>query len=283
MGEKAEATFRNLKKNLEAQRAKRDEYNLKVKEFSEAMRMLKERRDAVNAEVAKLKQERNAKQEETRLLGVRAKELRDKLKKMMVSGHSANEMKALLSKLEFDYETKPTSFQDEKKQVGRIEQTKREIGSQQAYEAEIGGMRDLERKINNLRSEAQIVHDKMLVLVKQGEKVHEEVGANQKQLSEAKAKADEAHGKFIEFANKLKELKAELKGEAEMELRKLVNTQLALEKEREGAVRVEAERLEKEIKTKRKFNIRELQILQHVGKDAAFIKRASEPEKEDSA
>ncbi len=273
MGQNAGKVFASLRRSLDVQRKKRDDYNLKVKELSGSIRLLREQQDSLNAEVRKLKELRNSKQEEVKPISVRANALRSKIEKAGEGKMSLLQLKSLVEKLEFDYETKPMSFQNEKKAVQKIEKTKRALEKRERLETEFRNVRDIERKIKALKGEAQVAHEKMIGLVKQSEKVHQEMTGYRKQLKNLRGTADESHKQVIELSTRLKEMRKELAGKKDAELKRLFKTKAKLEREREGALRRKAEKIEAEFKTRKRFNIRELQILQHVGKDTPFIKR----------
>jgi len=166
-------------------RSERDSANAQVKALAEEVRKLKDLRDEANKKVAEFKRQRDAKHEET-------KKAITELKKFQLQQGISDEaptrggrrqqrpasserLKSLLDKMEFDYQTKPMPFAEEKKFVKAIEELRKSMKAASNAEMKLGALLALQKAMMRTRRESDEIHRQVVAQAKVSQDAHEKI------------------------------------------------------------------------------------------------------------
>lgn len=263
-------------------RNERDSANAQVKALAEEIRKLKDLRDEANKKVAELKKLRDAKHEETKRAVAELKKLQPPEtetggKAVPRLGRSAR-LKALLDRMEFDYQTKPMPFAEEKKFVKAIEELRKSMKAASAAEMKFGALAALEKAMMRTRRESDELHIQVVIQAKVSQDAHEKIIKKQAEIDRLRIVADGKHNKFLELKTTALVLSGkendERRARAEVfQKRRSEDRQRFRSEIEKVAAQVEkkVEEVAKDDKKKRKkFDMRDLQLLSETGKKVPF-------------
>jgi uncharacterized coiled-coil DUF342 family protein len=210
---------------MEDLKGKRDELNSRVRELNEEKKRLieeikklvpsikedKELRNKANEEVKSLKQKRIDSFEEIKKLKKELEEIIKILEHFQDAGSSYIGLKEELKEIEWDYQTGVYSIKKEKELVKYMDELEREIAKSEILHGKKRTLIAIQRKLRELYTEANIYHgllinrakdsekhhDTMMKNIKEIEKMDEKVEGLDRQVREARQKADEYHKELI--------------------------------------------------------------------------------------
>jgi uncharacterized coiled-coil DUF342 family protein len=242
---------------------KRDELNSQVRQSIDELKLLKEERERVNAEVASLKDKRNAKSEEAKELLEEAKRLRESLKGIEPPKGSSETISKLIEKLDFTYQTKPMPFEQEKQLVKKIAELRGVLRTRFFFENMSSKFADTSGKTEALFQESHKFHDAVMDKSKESEKLHGLVLAKAKEVSDLRRRADSAHAQVVQLSCDLSDARSEV-----AQTQKTEDTNKLIEQEK--SLHEKAKKLKQEMTGKKTFNLRDLQVLGAAGEDFDF-------------
>lgn len=266
-------------------RNERDSANAEAKALAEEIRKLKALRDEANKKVADFKRLRDAKHEETKNAITELKKFQlqqgvDEVPRRGGGGRrtSSARLKALLDRMEFDYQTKPMPFHEEKKFVKEIEALRKSMKAASVAEMKFGALSALEKAMMRTRRESDELHMQVVMQAKASQDAHEKIVKKQAEIDRLRAAADGKHEKFLELkttalvlhgkVNDERRAHAEVFQKRRSEDRQRFRSEI--EKAAE-AVEKKVEQVSKDDKKKRKkFDMRDLQLLSETGKKVPF-------------
>ncbi len=265
-------------------RNERDSANAEVKALAEEVRKLKSMRDEANKKVAELKKLRDAKHDETKKAITELKKFQlqqgigDEAPKGRRPATSSARLKALLDRMEFDYQTKPMPFQEEKKFVKAIEELRKSMKAASVAEMKFGALAALEKAMMRTRRESDDIHRQVVAEAKVSQDAHEKIIKKQAEIDRLRIVADGKHNKFLELKttalvlsgkeNEERRARAEVFQKRQVEAKQRFRSEI--EKAAE-AVEKKVEQVTKDDKKKRKkFDMRDLQLLSETGKKIPF-------------
>ncbi len=269
-------------------RNERDSANAEAKALAEEIRKLKALRDEANKKVAEFKRQRDAKHEETKnaITELKKFQLQQGVDEVPRRGGgrgggrrtSSARLKALLDRMEFDYQTKPMPFHEEKKFVKEIEALRKSMKAASVAEMKFGALSALEKAMMRTRRESDELHMQVVIQAKASQDAHEKIIKKQAEIDRLRAAADGKHEKFLELKTTALVLHGkvteERRGRSEVfQKRRVEERQRARSEIDKVAAEIE-KKVEEESKDKKKkrkkFDMRDLQLLSETGKKIPF-------------
>lgn len=265
-----EKQFRDTRHSIERAVEERDACNSRARELIEVVKELRVKRTEINQKVSEAKKKRDANHSEARKLVEKIKKLKGGMKEIGTFRDSSESIQNIIEKLEFEQQTKAMSLEDEKAVVNKIEGLKKGLVVRKAVEAKYSEIDGLEKKIGELRAEAHNLHEQLLKDVEESEKIHQSIAARSLEIDGFRKKGNEAHQNLLKLRENLTNVREKLvearKKDMERKARELAEQ--AAEKDKKAKER--AEKVSKELKGKKKFNIRDLQVLDQAGEKMPF-------------
>jgi uncharacterized coiled-coil DUF342 family protein len=266
-----EADPRALFNLLVTEKRKRDDLNSRVREAIADLRLLKEERDKVNAEVAEMKEARNSSRQQGRELLKQAKQLRDALKGFEVPKGRSDSLGKLIEELDFKYQTKPMPFDDEKKLVKKIEELRKLFRAKRFVEKKRENIKGISHNVEDLFSTSDELHQSILDKARKSEELHKAFIEKIHEIDGLRAKSNEAHALVIKYSREL----GDARSEAEEERSQRRAEEMI---EREKLLKARAEKVKATLTGKKSFNLRDLQVLGAAGEDFSFEKAGKDEE-----
>lgn len=270
-------------------RSERDSANAQVKALAEEIRKLKDLRDEANKKVAEFKRQRDAKHEETKNAITELKKFQ--LQQGMVDeaptrggvrrqrpATSSARLKALLDRMEFDYQTKPMPFHEEKKFVKEIEALRKSMKAASAAEMKFGALAALEKAMMRTRRESDELHMQVVIQAKASQDAHEKIIKKQAEIDKLRLAADGKHEKFLELKTTALVLHGKVNEERRARAEVFQKRQVEAKQRFRSEIEKVASEVEKKVvkestdekKKRKKFDMRDLQLLSETGKKIPF-------------
>lgn len=271
-------------------RSERDSANAQVKALAEEIRKLKDLRDEANKKVAEFKRQRDAKHEETKNAITELKKFQ--LQQGMVDeaptrggggrrqrpATSSARLKALLDRMEFDYQTKPMPFHEEKKFVKEIEALRKSMKAASAAEMKFGALAALEKAMMRTRRESDELHMQVVIQAKASQDAHEKIIKKQAEIDKLRLAADGKHEKFLELKTTALVLHGKVNDERRARAEVFQKRQVEAKQRFRSEIEKVAAEVEKKVvkestdekKKRKKFDMRDLQLLSETGKKIPF-------------
>ncbi len=204
--EKRENTSSELEKYLE----QRSKFNDEFKKKKDIVKELKEKRDALNKKVHELKDLRDTKREEALEKRQEIKELQNELCQIKANpkGRSAD-TRAELERLEWEIQTTPMTKDQERGIIERIANLEAKLKLQSKIESARIRQMKLREAIYELDQVAESAHQELIRLVDESEVYHNKMMNHVDGSNDFKTKADEAHNKFVETKETLRNIQKE--------------------------------------------------------------------------
>ncbi|MBI5389262.1 hypothetical protein HZB01_02680 [Candidatus Woesearchaeota archaeon] len=253
--EKYRETLSTLAADAKQSRQSRDQFTQEVK-------VLKEKRSELNAQIAQKIVE----------LKQRDQEKRDLEKKYNIRGNPGK-LKEDIEKLEFKIETEPMSFEKEKGVMVKIKELKARYKETEELNTFYDRLYHLSREVSALRQKSDSVHKKIQSLAKESQSKHEVSLELRKEL-DAKAKQEQdAFSKFTEQKQKFHEVNAALK--QELDVLHAIDVKLRhhhaevhehKKKQAEEEIKSKELEIEEKVRKRKKLTNEDLLIFQHNSK-----------------
>lgn len=234
--------LRKLEKEALELRESRNALNSEVKELSAQIReltveyrslkeeaaKLRERREELYNQIQKLKGERNQVRVDLRALSDEVKALLNELKTLRDTigrrRPDVYELREKLERLEWEYQTRTLSPEEERHYVERIQSTESLLAAVERYDECLARIRELRQLIvqkrsilSSLTARIKELSSQYLEVKTRLAELREKVNAMRSKLSEMiekkeelRRKADEYHAKYVEKINEIKRIREEL-------------------------------------------------------------------------
>jgi len=192
---------------------KRDSIHKKIGELRLEVKGLKDKRDALNEEVKRLKSLRNEAKGRYREKILRIQDLRQRLREIKAKrpSRSAQDLEMEIKEIDWRIQTNPLPLDEEKRLVEQV----RSLESQLKIQMEIKSLGDeiagLKNDMKSLEAEISTHHEKVLNIAKQSQEAHLSVIEKLDKIRDLKAEADEMHKKYLESREKVRELHSRYK------------------------------------------------------------------------
>lgn len=256
---KKEDCFKKIRESIQKikeDKAKRDSLTKEVKE-------LKSKRDSLNKDIsAKLKKFDDIKKERTSLV------------KSLNIKESPSKIKQDMEKLEFKIETEAMPFVKEQATMKKIKELKKIYGNASVLveaNAELKGASDGIRK---LKKEANEAHKAIQEKASQSQVMHEDILKISAEIDKMKTEEEDAFKKFSELKAKFNEVNSQLKerlkamNELKEQLDKIDSSRREKRKqEQESFFKSKEEEVNQKIKRREKLTTEDLLIFQKFGRE----------------
>ncbi|HDI74424.1 MAG: hypothetical protein DRJ52_00515 [Thermoprotei archaeon] len=293
--EKLMSQLKELEEKIAETRAERDEYNNRVRELSAKIRELRksiaERREALKSlreEYSKVVEEfneyRNRKNSLKEVLkGLRAerREVINEMRKLRakvrnIDEKNERELRSKLEALEWEYQTKSLSSEEEKIYVNKINELLEQIAVIEKYKRLQDRLNDIEAELEKIRTEYEEILSKLSELYKKRNEMRENIGALKNEISnirniiddlrrtrdETKKRADEKHQQLIQMLTKRKELLKEIEKEQLLRKAQIIAKTIA---DRRKELEKKAVHIKEKIKRGERITFEEFKILVELG------------------
>lgn len=293
--EKLVSELKELENKIAQTRAERDEYNNKVRELSAKIRELRksisERREELKAlreEHTKVREEFNKYKEKKDSIKKILSELREerrsiisemrKIRSKVRNIHEKNEkeLRSKLEALEWEYQTKSLSPEEEKIYVNKINELLEQITVIEKYKKLQDKLNDIEAELEKIRSEYEniltILNDlynkknelrqNIINLKNEINNIRSIIENLAKIRDETKRKADEKHQELIKMLTRRRELLKEIEKEQLLRKAQLIAKSLA---ERRKELMQKAVYIREKIKRGERITFEEFKILAELG------------------
>ncbi|MEM2098402.1 MAG: hypothetical protein QXU99_01460 [Candidatus Bathyarchaeia archaeon] len=210
---KIKAQVEKANSDARAYAEKRDAVNEQHRKLRQEIRTLTEERNRLNTEVKALKQQRDEIRTKIAIKIVQIKELRQKLSeiKKKTPKQSQQQLQKDLSAIEWKIQTTPLDQQEEKRLIENIKQIEaqlniyKKIGQQQQKIAE------MQNELHALKTEADMRHQQLSVNAQKSQEIHVKIAAKLDEAKKLKSEADELHSAYLQAKEKIKPLNDEIK------------------------------------------------------------------------
>ncbi|MEK6983180.1 MAG: hypothetical protein AABX33_01290 [Nanoarchaeota archaeon] len=271
--------LRNELNTLDAQKEswfkKKEEFSAKIRDFIKKIKENKSKRDSLNSEVKALKPKRN---EVNIKIAEKLKDI-DKLRKekaeLVSSIHikeSPSRIKQVIEKLEFRIETDTASFEKEKGLMKKIKQLKKLYEDASIVFESNKKVRDASDNIRMVRREANELHRIIQEKAGQSQILHEEILRVSTEIDKLRVDEDDAFKKFSELKKQFNEsnfkLKEKLKEMNEIKggMDKIDNARREKRKQdQQSFLKLKEEEVNQKIKRREKLTTEDLLAFQQFG------------------
>ncbi|MGC8961278.1 MAG: DUF7121 family protein, partial [Candidatus Bathyarchaeia archaeon] len=185
--------------------SERNKYNEEFKRGKDFVKELKQKRDAINAEVQELKKQRDNARKEASVKRQEIKEIVSQLSQIKLNPKGrSRDTAAELERLEWKVQTTSMTPEEERLLMSRIAELEKRFQLQQKVEGLKARLKELRRSVKELDGVGNSLHERLMKAVEESEQYHREMMRLVDESSAVKAKADEAHRRFIEAKNALR-------------------------------------------------------------------------------
>lgn len=235
---------------------------------------LKSERDKINENVKWLKQQRS--DLNTKFLGKieEAKKLREQKREMSAKA-PRQDFEALqkeLEDIEWKIQTTSMDLREEKTHVERVKQLEMQLAAHRKLQKLSKRISVLQAEIDTVQAEGKQSHEKLTGLAQKSQEIHEKMIAKVAKSKKIKAEADGLHQLFIQTREKMKPIQEEI-ATITSQLKQLrTEVREEAEKEKKKTEETLREKLENQAKEKlkrgEKLNWEEFQVLAEKGMGA---------------
>ena len=211
---KLKNTLNELNKEKESWFGKKNLLSSKIKGLIGKIRDNKSKRDSLTNEVKELKPKRDAINKELFLKSAeleKFKKERAETSKSIDVKESPSRIKQQMDKLEFTIETDTVSFEKEKELMKKIRELKKDYDKVSIVVESNKNVREILDVIRKLRKDSNDAHRLIQEKAKQSQVLHEEILKISGEIDKLKAEEEEAFKKFSEFKKNFNEINLQLK------------------------------------------------------------------------
>jgi phosphoserine phosphatase len=185
----------------------RNRYNEEFKRGRDLVKELKQKRDAVNSRVQELKRKRDEARREASLKRQEIREVFSQLSQIKLNPKGkSRETAAELERLEWKIQTTSMRPEEERALISRIAELEERLRLQERVENLRMRLRELRKSVKELDERGDSLHEELMKTVEESESYHGEMMKLVEESSKIKSKADEAHKKFVEAKNALRNI-----------------------------------------------------------------------------
>ena len=260
-------------KEIDESKGRRDLLNQKIRESAESIKELRKSRDEANAQVREQKAERARIQ---KLVNDQRRVMRDKrdlFRKMMKDAPtrmSPQEIKETIDKMEFEFQTNAMSIDQEKRFMQKIKTLERTYQVRMKAEDVHQDMMKAGDELDKLREQVETAHKKVVESSELSQQHHEALIGLSRQMDPMRRDADESHRSMVASLERKKEINGKLAEVRKQLLEVKAERQAHDLAEREAALKHKADGIKEKLKGKKRFDLRQLQILAQTGEGFSF-------------
>lgn len=256
---------------------KREEFSKKIREGIQKIKDSREKRDALTKEIKELKPERNSL---NNTIAIKSKELESLKKEKIGLANSLgikeppSKIKQNIEKLEFKIETSVMPFDKERELMKRIKELKKLHDAASAVNDFNERIKAADYEIKKMRRSANETHRLIQEKAGQGQALHQEILDISAEVDKIKVEEESAFKKFSDLKAKFNEANAQLKGKLKAmdEIRNSLDIINSERKERkrmrqESFLRSKEDEVNEKIKRGEKLTTEDLLVFQEVGDD----------------
>lgn len=204
----------DLDREKESWYKKKQELSSKIKDSIQKIKDNKSKRDALTLEVKNLKPKRDGinKYLSSKSAGLdKLKKERSETAKSLEIRESPSRLKQQMEKLEFKIETDTVSFEKEKELMKKIKELKKDYDRASILQDSNKKIREVIDIARGMKKDANETHKLMQEKAKQSQILHEEILKISSEIDKLKIEEEEAFKKFSEFKSKFNEANSILK------------------------------------------------------------------------
>lgn len=257
-----EEELRTVLGNLAKARTERDSLNNRVKELREAITALRAARQKINEEVKQAKARRQEKHGQAKKILETLKAMHSALRSTTGPREQAKSIEALITKLDFEYQTRPVPFPEEKKLVQRIEQLKKDLRSRLTIEKVLDQLDSLENTFEDLKDAAQKEHEEVLANAAKSDELSQAITAKFAEIDSLRNKAQKSHDNMLLLVVARDSLREKIAAERRKSLDARALAAVKAAEEREKTIKAKVNTLSATLKGKKKFNLMDLQTIE---------------------
>lgn len=190
------------KLNLEAKKwlEKRNALHEKVKNTRKNASTIKDQRDALNNQIQELKNMRNQINIQSKKKRKQISTLQEKIMKLNENKPHGNmrEITKQIEEIDWKIQTNSLQIKEEQELVNQIIKLETQLVDQKQIKKVEDQLFDLRTEQRNFGIQAKTIHEKLLELAEQSQKLHMQMVSALQKAQEQQAEANEAHKKYIE-------------------------------------------------------------------------------------
>jgi uncharacterized coiled-coil DUF342 family protein len=192
---------------------KRDKLNEQFKKLRNETTALKTERDSLNEKVKTLKQQRDSAREingkiieEIKTRSQKIKELKEK-----TSRKSHAYLEKELQAIEWKIQTTTLDLKDEKRLVEEVKQLETQLSVYRKIERQNKKITELRKQLKTLEANADAAHQELVVVAQKSQELHGKMMEKIEQSKNIKTEADSIHALFIQVREQTKPLREDIK------------------------------------------------------------------------
>ncbi|MBI2101761.1 hypothetical protein HYT53_04065 [Candidatus Woesearchaeota archaeon] len=266
-----------LDKEKESWFKKKEEFSKKIRDSIQAIKYSKAKRDFLTKEVRELKPKRDAINKD---INGELKEF-DRLKKEKLGiaksldiKEPPSRIKQNIEKLEFRIETETSSFEKEKELMKKIKQLKKLYEDSKAIDDADKNLKNSSDEIKRMKKEANDIHKLVQEKAHQSQILHEGILKLSAEIDKMKIEEEAVFRKFSELKSKFSDVNSQLKEK----LKAMNDVKASLDRissdrrekkrqEVESFLKSKEDAVNEKIKRKEKLTTEDLLVFQKFGKD----------------
>ncbi|MDP7079339.1 MAG: hypothetical protein QF415_05585 [Candidatus Undinarchaeales archaeon] len=260
-------------KEIDESKGRRDLLNQKIRESAGSIKELRKLRDEANAQVREQKHERARIQKfvnEQRKVMREKRELFQKMMKDAPTRMAPHEIKDTIEKMEFEFQTNAMTLDQEKRFLEKIKKLERTYQVRMKAEDVHQDMMKAGDELDTFREQVEAAHKKVVESSELSQQHHEALIGLSRQMDPMRRDADQAHRSMVVSLERKKEINGQLAEVRKQLLEVKAERQAHDLAEREAALKHKADGIKETLKGKKRFDLRQLQILAQTGEGFSF-------------
>jgi len=192
---------------------KRDKLNEQFKKLRQEIHELKTERNNLNEKVKTLKQQRDAARakiraniEEVKTHSQKITELKKKTPK-----ESRRELQKEFEDIEWKIQTTPLDMQEEKRLIEKVKQLETQLNIYKKIDQHVKKIAELRKDLETLETNADAAHQELTETAKKSQEIHAKMIAKISESEKIKGEADSLHSAYIKAKEQVKPLHEEIK------------------------------------------------------------------------
>ncbi len=236
-----EAAIRKAYAEAKEHAEKRDKLNEQGRKLRQEIDALEKERDSLNIRVKTLKQHRDEARTKSHPIIEKIREHRQKIidLKEKAPRRSRAQVQKELEDIEWKIQTTSMDMQEEKKLMVDVKQLEIQLNAHKKIEKQNEKILELKKELETLKKEADAAHQELTATAQKSQEIHANMIAKINEAKNLKAEADRLHAAYVQAKEQTKPLYEEI--------RRLVEQKQGLT-EQKRKLRVEEENLQKSMR-----------------------------------
>jgi uncharacterized coiled-coil DUF342 family protein len=231
---------------------KRDKLNEEFKKLRQEIHELKNERNNLNEKVKTLKQQRDetrtrirANIEEVKVHSQKITELKKKTPR-----ESRRELQKKFEDIEWRIQTTPLDREEEKRLIENVKQLETQLNIYKKIDQHVKKIAELRKEIETLETNADTAHQELTETAARSQEIHAKMIAKISESKNIKGEADSLHGVYIQAKEQVKPLREEIKKLTEQRKKLQDTLRQEDEKRKKNAEQALKEKLETQARDK---------------------------------